>query len=264
MAGIYHKKYNYMKTTNKLFPKLLAVSVLSLSSMMAMAHNDGDSQLAISTNITPSQMNTNSVSISEDKKVLMAKLAKLNFFSAKFTQKIFSESGQLLQQGAGNLAISKPNLVNWKTTEPDETFIISDGETLWFYDPFIEQATAYNLAQSIHNTPILLLTSNDETLWQQYLVKQSSDNFVITPLKDNSQIKSLTVTFSSKSFSSKGSSSKDAEDKMQQEHLSEFSFVDATGQISTIILADFDAETKPSESLFDFNLPQGVRLEDKR
>jgi len=254
MTGIYHKKYNYMKTTNKLFPKLLAVSVLSLSSMMTMAHNEADSQLALSTDITLSPVNTSSVSMSEDKKVLMAKLAKLNFFSAKFTQKIFSESGQLLQQGAGNLAISKPNLVNWKTTEPDETFIISDGETLWFYDPFIEQATAYNLAQSIHNTPILLLTSNDETLWQQYLVKQSSDNFVITPLKDNSQIKSLTVTFSSK----------DSEGKTQQEHLSEFSFVDATGQISTIILADFDAETKPSESLFDFNLPQGVRLEDKR
>ena len=108
---------------------------------------------------------------------------------------------QLLQQGTGKLAISKPNLVNWQTITPDETFIISDGETLWFYDPFIEQATAYNLAKSIHNTPILLLTSNDETLWQQYSVHKSDENFVITPLDQNSQIKSLTVTFSGQTLS---------------------------------------------------------------
>lgn len=214
--------------------------------MMTFAHVDKMPSPTVNNTAESSQV---SALVADDKKTLMGKLARLDFFNASFTQKIFSDSGDLLQQGKGKLAISKPNLVNWQTTEPDETFIISDGDTLWFYDPFIEQATAYNLAQSIHNTPILLLTSNDEALWQQYSVQQSADNFVITPLTQNSQIKSLTINF--------------AADK-PQEQLSEFSFVDATGQISTIILADFDAVTPPDKSLFDFNLPQGVRLEDKR
>ena len=38
--------------------------------------------------------------------------------------------GQELQRGSGTLAVSKPNLINWTTTEPEESQIISDGETL--------------------------------------------------------------------------------------------------------------------------------------
>jgi len=218
-----------MNKINKIFPKLLVVSVLSLSSIGTFAQKKTDNTLPPSADKIVSP-----VSVLSDKKNLMAKLTTLVFFKANFIQKIFSESGELLQQGAGKLAMSKPNLVNWQTTEPSETFLISDGDTLWSYDPFIDQATAYSVAKSINNTPILLLTSNDETLWQQYSVHQSADNFVITPLKQDSQIKSLTITFLSKGFSN----------KEQPEQLSEFSFVDATGQISTIILTDFDAVTK--------------------
>gem|GEM_PF-15159 len=236
--------------TKNILTKLITLgtlSAVSISSMTTLALNHNDNSTEVSTVIKDTK--ASSATLNADKQQLMAKLAKLDFFSANFIQKIFSDNGELLQQGAGKLAISKPNLVNWQTTEPDETFIVSDGETLWFYDPFIEQATAYNLANSIHNTPILLLTSNDVSLWQQYAVNKNADNFVITPLAQNSQIQSLTVSFSSKG---------------QQEQLSEFSFVDATGQISTVTLNDFDANAKPAQSLFEFSLPQGVRLEDKR
>ncbi len=27
-------------------------------------------------------------------------------------------------------------------TQPDESILVSDGKTLWFYNPFVEQATA--------------------------------------------------------------------------------------------------------------------------
>jgi len=198
------------------------------------------------------------------KEQLMTKLSKLAFFSANFNQQIISENGELLQQGGGNLAISKPNLVNWRTTSPDETLIVSDGNTLWFYDPFIEQASAYSLAKSIHNTPILLLTSDAPQLWQQYHVTQDSDEvlqansqqgqrFIITPIDKNSQIKRLTLRFNTADVS--------GDNDVQ---LSEFSFQDASGQVSKISLSDFNSSTEPSSDLFKFTLPQGVRLEDKR
>jgi len=237
-----------MNRINKFRLKLLATCLLSACSILATASNVAEVDLS------KPVMKTSGLNITPEKQALMTKLAKLSFFKANFIQKILNESGDLLQQGAGKLAISKPNLIHWQTTEPDETFIISNGETLWFYDPFIEQATAYNLAQSINNTPILLLTSNDEKLWQQYQVKQSADLFIITPLSKNSQIKSLTIRFSTQK----------AIVNQEPEQLSEFSFVDATGQISQIILSDFDVVNIPDALLFDFTLPQGVRLEDKR
>jgi outer membrane lipoprotein carrier protein len=193
---------------------------------------------------------------SQAKERLMAKLSKLAFFSADYNQKILNEEGDVLQQGSGKFAISKPNLVNWKTITPDETLLVSDGNTLWSYDPFIEQVSAYSLAKSIHNTPILLLTSDEPTLWQQYNVielnnvAESGSRFVIMPKDDSGQIKKLTLSFS--------------KTKASDIELSEFSFQDATGQISQISLSQFNAKDKPDASLFTFSLPEGVRLEDKR
>lgn len=210
---------------------------------------------AAQTTVNTLTATTAKVSSSNDaKEHLMAKLGKLAFFSAQFSQNILDGQGQVLQQGSGTIAISKPNLVNWKTITPDETLIVSDGNTLWFYDPFIEQASAYSLAKSIHNTPILLLTSDEPQLWQQYNVIEQKgvvDNglrFVVMPKDENSQIKKLTLSFTNS-------------DEVQ---LSEFSFQDATGQVSQISLSQFNSKTKPSNTLFNFSLPEGVRLEDKR
>jgi outer membrane lipoprotein carrier protein len=192
----------------------------------------------------------------EAKENLMAKLSKFAFFSADYNQKILNEQGEVLQQGSGTFAISKPNLVNWKTITPDETLLVSDGNTLWSYDPFIEQVNAYSLAKSIHNTPILLLTSDEPQLWQQYNVIEKNDvtesgsRFVIMPKDDSGQIKKLTLSFS--------------KTRTNGIELSEFSFQDATGQISQISLTSFNSTVKPDASLFIFSLPEGVRLEDKR
>ena len=191
------------------------------------------------------------------KNLLRAKLANLNFFSASFTQEVVSEAGELLGQSSGNLAISKPNLANWHTLEPDELAIVSDGSDVWFYNPWIEQVSVYSLSAAIARTPILLLTSKDESLWQQYtvsqeMVNQQGNRFVITAKDPNSQIKSLTLVFSDKQQNEQGS------------ELSQFSFLDATGQVSHIKLSNFDAQKVPESSLFTFTLPEGVQIDDQR
>lgn len=206
------------------------------------------------------------------KELLRTKLAKLNFFSANFMQKVVSETGELLEQSSGKLAISKPNLANWHTLEPDELAIVSDGNDVWFYNPWIEQVSVYSLSAAIAKTPILLLTSKDESLWQQYTVTQENiplentaqgntsqketnfvgSRFVITAIDPNSQIKSLTLNFSIT-----------GQDKPVSE-LSQFSFLDATGQVSYIKLSNFDAQKVPDSSLFNFSVPEGVQIDDQR
>ena len=44
--------------------------------------------------------------------------------------------------GEGELWVKRPNLFNWHMTSPDESVLVSDGQTLWFYNPFVEQVTA--------------------------------------------------------------------------------------------------------------------------
>lgn len=194
--------------------------------------------------------NTSIVSVKDNsgKAELMAKLASIKFFTAEFTQKIFDEAGNELQQGSGLLSVSKPNLVHWQTIMPDESLIVSDGSNLWFYDPFVEQVSVYSLASAIANTPILLITSNDETLWQDYTVSRiSSVQFLIAAKSENARVKSLTLTF-------------DNTDNSNQ--LAGFEILDATGQLSVITL--LNTPKVPAASLFEFKVPEGVHLDDQR
>lgn len=185
---------------------------------------------------------------SKSKIELMAKLAKIEFFSAKFTQKTFDESGVELQQGSGQLSVSKPNLVNWQTKLPDESLIVSDGSNLWFYDPFVEQVSVYTLQNAIANTPILLITNNDPKLWQDYRVSQLSDNnYLIQAKNDNARVKSLELTFS---------------DNGAREQLIAFNILDATGQLSVISLSEHNNQA--NNDLFNFTVPEGVYLDDQR
>lgn len=202
----------------------------------------------------------------EAKSTLMAKLANLDYFSANFSQEVRSDAGEILETSSGKLAISKPNLANWHTNEPDELAIVSDGQDVWFYNPWIEQVSVYSLSAAIAKTPILLLTSKDETLWQQYTVtklipskqvvtkenentNKESESFVISATDVNSQIKSLTLIFDLSN--GKGS-------------LKQFSFLDATGQLSHIKLTNFDDQNRPDTSLFKFVVPEGVQIDDQR
>jgi len=185
----------------------------------------------------------------KSKKILMAKLATLSFFSADFTQEVISNSGELLEQSIGKLAISKPNLANWQTIEPNEISIVSDGSNVWFYDKWLEQVSVYSVSAAISQTPILLLTSQDKTLWQQYNVTQHNKSFVVSAKNTNSQVQSLTLVFESNNTNAQ---------------LSQFSFLDATGQKSNIQLSNYNADNAPKAALFNFVVPEGVQIDDQR
>ncbi len=188
----------------------------------------------------------NTVSIAKNN--LMQKLAELSAFKADFNQQVLSEEGQLLQTNKGRLAVSKPNLLYWSIIEPDESLIVSDGNTLWFYDPFIEQVTLYNIDNAINNTPILLLVNSDPTLWQNYLIKQiSSEHFIIQSKDENSQVKLLTLVFNKAGNS-----------------LIKFEILDATGQLSRISLSNNQTLNADDKKLFQYTPIEGVAIDDQR
>jgi outer membrane lipoprotein carrier protein len=230
----------------------LASLITAVLSLGAFASTEVESSIAKQTQATNSLAVT-AVSNKESKAhklQLMAKLAKLKFFSADFTQTIFDENGTELQQGSGQLSVNKPNLVNWHTNSPDESVIISDGKDLWFFDPFVEQVSVYALQNAIANTPILLLTSDDPSLWQHYSVSLiNDDTFLVHANDENARVKTLELSFSPKAVSSQ---------------LVGFNILDATGQLSVIKLSNSNTDDVPSASLFKFDIPQGVYIDDQR
>jgi outer membrane lipoprotein carrier protein len=222
---------------------IFSAVILSSTSVSSFAVQSNDPINAVSSSVKHSVNETKII-----KSSLMNKLATLEFFSANFKQQILDANGNELQNALGTLAVKKPNLVHWKTAEPDESLIISDGSTLWFYDPFVEQVSAYLLEKALMNTPILLLTSSDPALWQHYSVSSMSENnYLIHANDNNAQVKTLELRF-----------------KESSNVLDSFTILDATGQLSIFKLSQFDIVNSPDKALFTYKIPDGVELDDQR
>ena len=176
---------------------------------------------------------------------LQNRLNKVSVLSADFAQTVMSANGSNVQQGNGKLRIKRPNLFRMDTKSPQETQIIADGKTLWFYDPFVEQVTANWVKDAVNNTPFVLLTSNDKSHWAQYTVEQKDDRFVLNPKVKNSNIKQFDIRIDPNGV------------------LKGFSTIEKDGQSNQYILRNITNQNLDG-SLFKFTVPKGIELDDQR
>lgn len=176
---------------------------------------------------------------------LQGRLNKVNSFHASFTQTVSAADGTAVQQGEGELWVKRPNLFNWQMTSPDESVLVSDGKTLWFYNPFVEQVTATWLDQAASNTPFMLITRNDASDWAQYNVTQKGDTFDLTPKNAQNNLKTFSISV------------------MPNGTINGFSAVEQDGQRSVYTLKRQQNDAVDAAK-FRFTPPVGVTLDDQR
>ena len=165
---------------------------------------------------------------------LQNRLNQVTVLSADFAQTVTSVGGKNVQQGSGKLQIKRPNLFRMDTKSPQETQIIADGKTLWYYDPFVQQVTAQWVKDAVNNTPFVLLTSNDKSHWNQYSVTQNADTFVLKPKAKNSNIKQFDIRVDANGV------------------LKNFSTTEKDGQTNLYVLRNITNQTL-ADSLFQFS-----------
>lgn len=176
---------------------------------------------------------------------LKSRLDKVSSFHASFTQKVTDGSGAAVQEGQGDLWVKRPNLFNWHMTQPDESVLVSDGKTLWFYNPFVEQATATWLKDATSNTPFMLIARNQASDWKQYNVSQQGDSFSLTPKSPDGNLKQFNINVSPNGT------------------INQFSAVEQDGQRSSYALKSQQNGTVSADK-FKFTPPKGVTLDDQR
>lgn len=176
---------------------------------------------------------------------LQHRLEKVNQYSADFEQTVRSSKGEVIQQGKGKFQVKRPNLFRMDTKSPQENLIVSDGDNLWFYDPFVLQVTVNTIQEAVNNTPFVLLTSSDKSHWQQYDVVQNADNFVLKPKSKKSNLKQFDVRID------------------QNGLLKGFSTIERDGQSNLYILRNITTGAVKSD-LFKFSVPKGAELDDQR
>ncbi len=101
--------------------------------------------------------------------------SKLNSFSANFSQQIRSANGRLEEPEAGQFKLLRPNLFRWDYTGEYPQQIVADGSQVWIYDIELEQVSVKPQAQSVDESPALVLLQPEKL----------DDFFVVTELGEN-------------------------------------------------------------------------------
>ena len=183
--------------------------------------------------------------ISNDAHQLKEKLAIFQQINASFVQKVSSIEGKLLNESSGEMTISRPGKFHWQIETPEEELIVSDGLTIWYYSPFIEQVTLINFADAINDTPFALLAGASEQQWESYAVTKKDNQFIVT---NPSQAQSTSFIF----------------EFDNSKNISKFVVFEAQGQRSEFTLTHHAKQKVVTDAFFDFTIPAGVEVDDQR
>ena len=184
--------------------------------------------------------------LADDAEALKTRLAALESFKAAFTQSVTDEKGEVVHQATGNLTMARPDKLRWETLTPDETVLIADGSAVWHIDDWVEQVTIMAQDQAIDNNPMVLLTSNDDAIWQQYTIHATQANtFSVSAKAEGGQIRSLSLSF-------------------DDQGLAHLVMLDSQGQQSAIDFSQREFNTPVFPSAFIADVPESFMVDDQR
>jgi outer membrane lipoprotein carrier protein len=178
--------------------------------------------------------------IADDANALAKKLALLETFSGTFEQTLTDDKGEVLQASSGDFLLQRPGYFRWNTTEPFPQLLVSDLESIWMYDPDLEQVTVREYNDKLSATPALLLSGDVSKIKTHYQVKQVVDQrYVLTPLQQQELFTHLSVSF--------------VDDQLSEMHL-----VDALGQTTVFRFVGGIYNQTIDRALFEFIPPAGT------
>ncbi|MEH6467904.1 MAG: outer-membrane lipoprotein carrier protein LolA, partial [Porticoccus sp.] len=119
-----------------------------------------------------------------------------------------------------------------------------DGETLWIYDPDLEQVTIKPFNQDLSKTPAILFIGNLDTLEQSYKIYIEQGeviNFSLIPIADDSLYEKVALSFSGKTPTT-------------------MALWDSLGQKTEIKFSSTTLNESIDPALFSFEPPEGVDI----
>ncbi len=131
---------------------------------------------------------------------LQQQFSKHSEMFADFHQEVTKVNGEVISTSEGTLAVKKPDSLMMHTMSPDEQVLYTQGKDVYFFDPFINQATIFD-KKDLYTSPFLLLTSNSSEVWNQYNVSKEGKTFKLVP-KKKADIKELSVKLNGNDISS--------------------------------------------------------------
>ncbi len=170
-------------------------------------------------------------------------LSHASTMTADFSQMTLSSNGASMQETTGNLALKRPGMFRWHTDAPAEQELVSNGQTIWLYDPDLEQVTIQEMDQRLTHTPALLLSGDVSKLQENFTITwEDSGNvidFTLTPKVSDTLFDSLRLSF-------------------RDGVINDMQMSDAVGQRTNILFQDVQLNQSMNEEQFTFDIPDGI------
>ncbi len=171
-------------------------------------------------------------------------LNTLETFSASFEQQRLDEDGELLERSSGDCQIQRPGRFRWSYFEPYAQLIVSDGATLWIYDPDLEQVTRNDIGAYPQDSPAALLGTQTDI----------AANYDITALaagSDGLTWYELRPKSAGADFTAVALAYTDGDVQAMR-------LTDKLGQVTALSFSAIQRDTALDDALFSFVPPAGV------
>jgi outer membrane lipoprotein carrier protein len=164
---------------------------------------------------------------------------------ARFHQRLIDERGEILQESSGRVVLSHPGRFRWETDAPFEQLVVSDGSTVWQYDPDLSQVVVRPLDKRADQVPSLLLSGEIDAVSRVFEITTGMaadpgvESFELQPRETDSLFSALSISF-------------------RDGVLARLVITDTLGQRTEVSFSDIDRSVSPGDELFHFEVPPGV------
>jgi outer membrane lipoprotein carrier protein len=169
----------------------------------------------------------------------------LKTLQAGFTQTQFDDKMRQLEVASGEFALKKPGRFRWEYKQPYKQLIVSDGKSLWIYDPELEQVVLKPLDQALGATPIALLTG-EQPLQEQFDIVELGNIDGREFLQLEPKVKDTDYGLMLLALSERGLEAMELKDRL--------------GQVTRIEFLKPKPNESVDDSRFDFKPPKGVDI----
>ena len=136
----------------------------------------------------------NSFSESQAAVRLAELLSGLNMYQANFQQRVTEPDGYVLDENTGVMSFERPGKLYWCVQEPFPSVLIADGESVYFYDPDLDQVTIRQWTTDPSVNPLAVFMGGI-SLADYYQVEQTDQAFTLIPHTDHSGFSEMQIEF---------------------------------------------------------------------
>ncbi|SFB15317.1 outer membrane lipoprotein chaperone LolA [Azotobacter beijerinckii] len=163
--------------------------------------------------------------------------------TARFSQLTLDGSGTQLQETSGEMALKRPGLFRWHTDAPLEQLLVSNGETVWLYDPDLKQVTIRRLDQRLTHTPALLLSGDVSKIGENFEISHKEAggvvDFILKPKPKDTLFDNLRLSF-------------------RNGVVNDMQLIDGVGQRTNILFSGVKMNQSIDTAQFNFKVPEGA------